>query len=539
MPPAINDIGSRQKTYSVLIDVLPNFAVLLAFVLFFVAISGSIGIIFFAPAVESFLEEKIQPHARNTTISDPNDLSQYFTGDLSVIQESERFGSVNKTNQQLIFTLLFKEKSDFVLELDKQDVQLETTVEAKNSKYDNYSRVQGPTKHTRSLQCSTQKKYFCTPIVTFVDRYINYPFYRVTVNISGLAEVYTTGFLDDVIYSQIETTNSEYTLFETILRALFVLISIIVTVYYSVMLFRMQTWSYCKLEQKWLLVVLISLIFFNNPLYIGSWATVGTDPWFWPMLNVLFQANCASLLLFFIMIMTHSAVLPTAAGERHRTFWSFYAIKILLVLSLWLLITITLLWERFNQATDPSFEATEIPFYGQIRIAVVIVAVTIFIMITYYILRAVAGDDLLYVATQALNRSSADVRGGGYRQYRSHYSVSYRFRFFLALTFLVLVTIGVDFSTFLLVDYANNAAQYLSIFPLLNYYVILLAVFFLPSNQVEVASRDIITSGMFLNDDDEEEDKGMLSITPTERRKTSDNELIDVKLDIDDEDEER
>jgi hypothetical protein len=523
MPSRLSDITSRQRTYSVLIDVLPNFAVLLAFALFFVTVTGSIAIIFFAPPVEKIFDHKIIS-ASNTTSAD--DLSGYFSGKYSIVQESERLGKMNKTNQQLTFSLLFKEKSDIVTGLDKHDLHIVTTVEAKQFPNDAYSVVHAERTHTRSLLCPTQKVYFCTPIITFLSRYMNYPFYRVTVNVTALEPVYTTGLLDDIVYSRIETTNGEYTYFETTLRAIFVVISIIVTIFYATTLFRMQTWSYCKLEQKWILVVLIALIFFNNPLYLASWAMTGTDPWFWSMLNVLFQANCAALLLFFVMIMAHKAVLPTSGGNQ-RTFFNFYAIKIVLVASLWLLITITLLWERFNQVDDPSFDATEIPFFGQIRLAVVVVAVTIFVIVAYFSLRAIAGDDLLYVAAQALSRGSSNGRSGGYRQYRTHYSVSYRYRFFLVLTLLVLITIGADFSSFLLFDHANNAAQYLSIFPLLNYYVILLAVFFLPSNEVEVTHRDVISRGTFLDDDDEEE----LTITETKR----DSELIDVQLAVDDE----
>jgi hypothetical protein len=57
--------------------------------------------------------------------------------------------------------------------------------------------------------------------------------------------------------------------------------------------------------------------------------------------------------------------------------------------------------------------------------------------------------------------------------------------------------IAVDYASFLLFDYANNAAQYLSLFPLVNYYAILLAIFFLPSNQPDFSGHAIIEPEVF------------------------------------------
>ena len=52
----------------------------------------------------------------------------------------------------------------------------------------------------------------------------------------------------------------------------------------------------------------------------------------------------------------------------------------------------------------------------------------------------------------------------------------------------------------LLVDYANNAAQYLSFFPLYNFYCVTLAIFFLPSNTVEDDAHEALATTLSFDD---------------------------------------
>lgn len=53
----------------------------------------------------------------------------------------------------------------------------------------------------------------------------------------------------------------------------------------------------------------------------------------------------------------------------------------------------------------------------------------------------------------------------------------------------------------LFIDYANNAAQYLSFYPLYNFYCITLAIFFLPSNTIEDDAHEVIASSLSFDDD--------------------------------------
>lgn len=116
-------------------------------------------------------------------------------------------------------------------------------------------------------------------------------------------------------------------------------------------------------------------------------------------------------MLFFVMVMTHAAVKKV----RERTFFWFYAPKLGVVALNWLFVVITLTWERLNQRTDPTYNLTDIPFFGAIRIAVITTLLVCVGMITFYVLRAV----------------------GEFRTMGITYEI--RFKYFAILTFLVIL----------------------------------------------------------------------------------------------------
>jgi len=176
------------------------------------------------------------------------------------------------------------------------------------------------------------------------------------------------------------------------------------------------------------------------------------------------------------MVITHAAVKKV----KERTFFWFYAPKIFVVALNWLFVVITMTWERLNQRTDPAYDLTEIPFFGGIRVAVITTLIVIVGMLVFYVFRAL----------------------GEFSKMGITYEI--RFKYFWVLTLLVILATTFDFGTMLLVDYANNAAQYLSFFPLYNFYCVTLAIFYLPSNTVEDDSHEVIASSLKFDDDDDD-----------------------------------
>jgi len=257
--------------------------------------------------------------------------------------------------------------------------------------------------------------------------------------------------------------------------------SAVVTLFYMASLLYSQEWSYCKTEQKWVALFLLGLNMFNNPFFIGEWTA---NHWFFPLLNILFQSTFAAIFLLFILVMTHSALV----APKQRTFLSFYLPKFFLVSALWLLITLVLSWERFNEVTDPTISMKDIPFFGSLRIIIAFIGALLLLQILFYMVKAVGGNDIVETANNTIDdpRGAIDLK-----------SSRTRFKMFFILTFVLLLIVAADFVTFVMFDYANNAAQYLSLLPLANYYGILLAIFFLPSNQIDNSGEAVINPELF------------------------------------------
>ncbi|KAL0481512.1 8 TM domain-containing transmembrane protein [Acrasis kona] len=516
---------SRQKTYVVLIDKFAAPSIIITTILLLAAIACSAAILVFAPPVKEVYEEEIGRAGSNSGI--------YFLENSTIRQDGFKIGILQRSHQEISFSLLFKE-TDTVKGIDRAGLVIETEVSTVTS--DNVTEIVQPlTNHTRPLKCSNNN-YFCDPIITFFNRFLLHDrVFIVNVRIEELEQLYKSGQIEDVIYSRIEITHPNYTIFETIIRSTFVVTSIIVLFYYAVMLFRMQTWSYCRMEQKWILVLLTSLTLFNNPFFIGTWLT--DHVYTWLILNIFFQSTTICLVLLFVLITSHVA---SQAIQETRTFVKFYLPKLFLVGCLWIFITVTSLWERFNQmesfdqAIDPTMT---IPFAEQIDWVVTALSIFIVIVILYYIVRAVIGQSMLSKNNRAVGLS--------YSYYRSRYSVSNKYKFFLCTTLIMVFLIGGFYLSLYFSEYANSAVQHLCILPLINYYVITMALFFLPSTKIEEMSvGGEVVSPSFFGDDEYEDEKGTLRLSPRTPedyysddelgqlpQKKKNHELIDVHLD--------
>lgn len=93
--------------------------------------------------------------------------------------------------------------------------------------------------------------------------------------------------------------------------------------------------------------------------------------------------------------------------------------KFVVVGLIWLTVIITLAYERFNSNYDSGFDLTEVPFFGQIRMAVIGMLGLCVAMIGYYTVRAIGH----------INKDATSYR------------YSKRFRYFFILTFLIILVI--------------------------------------------------------------------------------------------------
>jgi hypothetical protein len=105
--------------------------------------------------------------------------------------------------------------------------------------------------------------------------------------------------------------------------------------------------------QKWIMILLIELIFFNEPLQ----ALKSLLPFnLYPLLNSAVQATFISMILFFWLVITHSISETDIVSIDERR---FYLPKIVLVGSIWLSLLLTLGYISVLEASDASFSWSE------------------------------------------------------------------------------------------------------------------------------------------------------------------------------------
>lgn len=542
--------SSPPPNYSVLIDTLPSWTILLTFIFFFLSVFGCVGVLFFAPNYKHFVTDKIQ----NVIMNGVN-LRQVLNGEKPFVIPTPQF---KKANQEITISLLFKENTELVSGLTRDGVGI--TILSIQGSSDNtvfHNMTNHSYKITRSLNCEgssnignhntpetrsssvllsmtsvldTYTNYFCTPMVIYRDRYITYPFYRIELqlqNDNGLAQ--QSLLRDDVLFYRIEYVNIEFTEFESTIRYLYCAISILVFLFYGFILLKYQKYSYAKTEQKWILFLLLLLILFNNPLFIGDWMA---NDWLLPFLNVIFQATFISFYLLFLMVITASA----NTHPKERTFTRFYLWKFINCLLFWTCLCISMLYERFETFGDRvvydyiSFEDHSI--FGLFRVCVMFFGGIATLFIFYQIFKALGGNDFVqlaekvnkaYLSNHALQPSHSLTSNNiihdqqvieslkhkvamNIISYSNTHQSSVRFKYFFILTFLVLLLLCANLFSFLYLNNANSSAQYLGVFPLFNFYCILLAIYFIPSLKVD--ERDVSqsyinssssSSGLFFN----------------------------------------
>lgn len=138
---------------------------------------------------------------------------------------------------------------------------------------------------------------------------------------------------------------------------------------------------------------------------------------------------------------------------KDRKFW-FYFPKFLLVGILWVSVIVVLMWERLNQATDGAYDLNDLPFFIVFQYMLISVFGICILMIGYSIIKAFAD---------------------GYPR---------KFKYFAFITFLVILSTLIDYASFFIFN-NEYPAQWLSFYPIYNYYMVIVVVLFLPSNYLE------------------------------------------------------
>ncbi|KAL9647221.1 hypothetical protein ABK040_012573 [Willaertia magna] len=418
----------------ILYETLPNWSISFTFLCFLLTLLGSLGIIFFAPTVKEFHYLKYKTLQNDLIIETPY---------------------INLLQQEITINLLFKE-NNFIDGLFKDNLEMNgITIYGKNNLDEDYKTINSNlTIINKILSCGKSStnldyyyinindkynNYFCNPITIYRDRFILYNYLKIEINNLNLNEINSI-IRNDVLFIRIETINKEYTIFESIIRLIYVFISLFIFIFYLFYLIKFK--KLIKMENILILFYLIFLFLFNNPFYLFTFLEMNI----FPFLNIFFNSLFISYFLFFILMMTD---LSNFTKNKNTNI----LLNLFLSLIFYLFLTITLLHDRFETYTNIikiKYNIVNLPIYGTIRLSILFIGIVICYIILYNIFKYFE-----------MNKN-------------------YKFKMFYILTLLVIALLGTNFIIYLFFNYANNAITYLAIFPLFNFYGCLLTIYFIP-----------------------------------------------------------
>eukprot|EP01088_Endostelium_zonatum_P008447 TRINITY_DN2134_c0_g1_i1.p1 TRINITY_DN2134_c0_g1~~TRINITY_DN2134_c0_g1_i1.p1 ORF type:complete len:568 (+),score=139.17 TRINITY_DN2134_c0_g1_i1:150-1853(+) len=350
---------------------------------------------------------------------------------------------IDKLNQQLTVTVNIKNKV-YQKESITENINFTVTTRARANSQD-WVTLTHDELANREAVCS-QYYEFCDPITLATIPFIKYDAYQFNISIIHAP----TDVISD-IFVTFTYVQQSFTFFELWFRFVF-LIDTFIILFIFIYQLRSYHWSEWLIEQRWALVLLCGLVAYNNPFFPME---ILVEGWFFPFLDQVFIASFLFLLLLFWLVMIDGIRNYSPLSRRFNT---FYLPKIILVGGFWLLVVIVFSWLEFTNAYDP--ESNSI---WEVKRFVFFYVIFLLFIISYSLW-------LGYLFIRALTLDTKSLPYLGKRLY-----------FFGIFTIFVilLVLCGIIFG--LIGPIHNNAAELLSYLSLINLYIYVLAIVYLPT----------------------------------------------------------
>jgi len=221
-----------------------------------------------------------------------------------------------------------------------------------------------------SIYCGTDK---CSEFYIFGQSSIRYRSYAVGIRFANIDAKFIQSNDSFKVLVTMHTVNSEYSKFELGWKVFFCLTTLIVLFLpmegYFVKLYRvpLNIWSF---EQSWVLGLLTSLFFFNDPFFAAQLYTEYTDG----MAILYIFLTCtfiAVLLIFWLSVLDEmrkaalmsetspsSSMLYSFGRDEQSVLW-FYGPKLILVCSIWGILISTFVYIRMDRKGDPTYEGLD------------------------------------------------------------------------------------------------------------------------------------------------------------------------------------
>lgn len=314
-----------------------------------------------------------------------------------------------------------------------------------------YQPIISNVRRTREVFCAASSS-ICEPEMLVHDSYIRFSNYRTSTSIMNGADL---PFMTDVRFTY-TCTSFKFTIFELWFRGIFVGLGILAIFFYAYKLRDIAPvdWTY---EQRWTLLLLVSLVLYNNPLISLE---VMVPSWFFTFLDTLFFATFFCLLLMFWLCQFDGI----RKHRLERDARHFYIPKIALVGGMWVFMIATLTVTQIYDLSDFTFTSVaDLPGYLAIQVIQLLLLLCYIFWLMFVVIRAVAERSTSRFGTRIQVLGSVTA-------------------FVIIITVIGLIVNSVS-------TQMTNAAQFLSFFSLYNLYVYLLAICFMPPSGAAATSN--------------------------------------------------
>eukprot|EP00002_Diphylleia_rotans_P008246 TRINITY_DN1798_c0_g1_i2.p1 TRINITY_DN1798_c0_g1~~TRINITY_DN1798_c0_g1_i2.p1 ORF type:complete len:502 (-),score=71.21 TRINITY_DN1798_c0_g1_i2:955-2460(-) len=311
--------------------------------------------------------------------------------------------------------------------------------------------------YEKTVKCSRGNKR-CNSVELLHITFIEYKYYTITIVMNE-----DNPWIGNA-YFTFKYVNAEYTVFELWFRIIFLLTSIGIFIWFIKKMKQVSSYEW-TLEQKWMVLLMIGLIFLNNPLYVF---TITTDHIFPYVINNMFMFGfLATLLTFWLCLLD-----AMSKSSTMRTIQHFYAPKVLLVGILWVFAVAAYSLISKYRNDDPRYSPGDDVESVKALLAIYFIFVAIYIIWFGY---------LVYKALKEI-------------QYIQHMRM--RVRIFLGLTIAVVLITIIGMIAGAVDSVNNNAASFLIYFCLFNTYIWLMIHLYSPAKFLYQGVNMQMTVGM-------------------------------------------
>ncbi|ELP91947.1 transmembrane protein, putative [Entamoeba invadens IP1] len=321
-------------------------------------------------------------------------------------------------------------------------LQLKMTINGTDDARRNYELYKDY-RYDATLNCHDLK---CDEITFFTYHILSFRYYNVTLTLVEPVEDAIKAEVGEMTYS-LRVVNKKYTLSFVIWRFVFVLVSCVVTGLFTIFSrkYPFDNWPF---ENKSVFVLLLVLIFLNNPFYTYQFVFGGV---FFVFLDMVVTAFFCVYVLMEVLIVFEALRKPIS----WRTQLGFWIGRIMFFIAFFIVILVTLLYNEGFNFTNPTYA----PLKDKKNI---VFSCFVGVFVLMYI------GWLLFSVIRTF--SEAKKVGNAKRV------IAFGVLMFVAIFIFVVLLIVAFF-----LGFENSATTYLATISYANFFVYLLAFFYLPT----------------------------------------------------------